>query len=135
MIGSREKRQALRDALLLAASHPWPEAGYSLDSEILLGVLASDVRLGVRSLRDYCAALNLDFILPTSRIPNAPTLPSIQSSVYIKYNSKSGLCYVTAYEGRDRGVLVNLGTVQIGHIPLGIFDEEQKREFSLPTTS
>jgi Domain of unknown function (DUF1824) len=132
MMSSREKRQALRDALLLAAANPWPAAGYSLDSEILLGVLASDVRLGVRSLRDYSAALNLEFILPTSRIPNAPTLPSIHSSVYIKYNSKSGLCYVTAYEGRDRGVLVNLGTEQIGHLPLGLHDELQEKDFALP---
>lgn len=29
--------------------------------EVLLGVLASDVRLAVRSLRDYCQALGLPF--------------------------------------------------------------------------
>ncbi|KAL4529992.1 hypothetical protein Ndes2437B_g08479 [Nannochloris sp. 'desiccata'] len=131
MLSSCEKRRALRNALLLAAAHPWPPAGYSLESEILLGVLASDIRLGVRSLRDYCAALGLEFILPTSRINNSPTLPSIQTSVYIKYNSKSGLCYVTAYEGKDRGVLVQLGGDQFGHLPLGIWDELQEKEFSL----
>jgi len=131
MLSSSERRQTLRDALLVAAAHPWPAAGYSSESGILLGILASDIRLGVRSLRDYCAALGLKFILPTSRIDKFPTLASIQTSVYIKYNSKSGLCYVTAYEGRYRGVLVQLGAEQFGHLPLGIFDELQEKEFSL----
>ena len=95
----------------------------------MLGIVASDIRLAVRSLRDYSMALGLDFILPTSRIASAPTLPSIKTSVYIKYNSKTKLCYVTGYEGRDRGVLVTLGTAQVGHLPLGMFDEEMKQSF------
>jgi len=31
--------------------------------EVLLGVVASDVRLAVRSLRDYCQALGLPFLV------------------------------------------------------------------------
>ena len=97
-----------------------------------MGVVASDIRLGVRSLRDYCDALGLEFVMPTSRIPNAPSLPMIKTPVYIKLNSKTGLCYVTAYDGRDRGVLVNFGTEQIGHLPLGLHDENQEKKFELP---
>lgn len=68
--------------------------------------------------------------------------------VYIKYNSVSEVgsagmfarvsevssvfnlefvqkCYVTAYQGPDRGALINIGEVQLGHFPLGLWDEEQ----------
>jgi Domain of unknown function (DUF1824) len=32
--------------------------------------------------------------------------------VYLKYNAASGDCYATRYEGRDRGVLLQLGQEQ-----------------------
>ena len=128
MMNSPEKRRLLKVALLQAASHPWPDAGYAIDTEILLGVLASDIRLGIRSLRDYCVGLGIDFVMPTSRVPDTPSLASITTPVYIKFNSKTELCYVTLYSGRDRGVLVNLGMQQFGHLPLGIFDEDMKAE-------
>jgi hypothetical protein len=41
----------------------------------------------------------------------------------VKYNSATGLCYASRYEGRDRGVLVQLGQAQVGHLPLGLLDE------------
>lgn len=131
MLSSLENRQALRNALLLVAAHPWAPAGYTSDTGVLLGVVASDVRLGVRSLRDYCDALGLNFVMPTSRVPNAPTLPMIRTPVYIKLNSKTGLSYVSTYDGRDRGVLINFGTEQIGHLPLGLHDEKLEKSFEL----
>jgi hypothetical protein len=30
---------------------------------------------------------------------------------------------MTGYSGRDRGVLLQLGQQQLGHFPLGLFDE------------
>ena len=33
------------------------------------------------------------------------------------------MCYVSRYDGRERGVLVSLGQEQLGHFPLGLFDE------------
>lgn len=54
--------------------------------------------------------------------------PHVQGGVYIKYNSRTGLCYVTQYQGRDRGVLLQLGQSQVGHLPLGIWDEEMRRD-------
>lgn len=33
------------------------------------------------------------------------------------------LCYLSAYQGRSRGVLVQLGSEQHGYFPLGLFDE------------
>ena len=35
----------------------------------------------------------------------------------------SQLCYVSSYESRDKGVLVQMGQEQLGHFPLGLFDE------------
>lgn len=37
------------------------------------------------------------------------------------------LCYVSRYDGRDRGVLLQLGQVQLGHFPLGFFDEDMAK--------
>lgn len=45
----------------------------------------------------------------------------------VQYNAASGLCYATKYEGRDRGVLVQLGQRQLGHLPLGLHDEGMAR--------
>lgn len=36
------------------------------------------------------------------------------------------LCYVSAYESRDKGVLVQMAQEQLGHFPLGLFDEAMK---------
>ena len=44
--------------------------------------------------------------------------------MYIKHNASTGVCYVSQYEGRDRGVLVQLGQRQVGHLPLGLLDED-----------
>ena len=57
------------------------------------------------------------------QVPGCPSLPSISGAVYIKYNSATRLCYASLYEGRDRGVLVQLGQRQVGHLPLGLLDE------------
>ena len=37
------------------------------------------------------------------------------------------LCYVSPYFGKDRGVLVQLGQEQLGHFPLGMWDESQSK--------
>lgn len=36
--------------------------------QILIGVVSSDVRLAVRSLRDYVSALGLPYVLPQSKV-------------------------------------------------------------------
>lgn len=33
------------------------------------------------------------------------------------------ICYVSPYTGKDRGVLVQLAQEQLGHFPLGLWDE------------
>lgn len=42
-----------------------PEAS---QPDVLLGLMASDVRLGLRGLRDWCDALKLDFMLPEVKV-------------------------------------------------------------------
>ena len=37
------------------------------------------------------------------------------------------LCYVSRYDGSFRGVLINFGQEQLGHFPLGLFDEHMKQ--------
>jgi hypothetical protein len=127
LVDSADKRRRLRDALLVAASAPLPAAGWVHDAdpqpEVLIGVVASDVRLAVRALRDYCAALGLDFVTPESRVPGAASLPAVAGPVYVKLNSRTRVCYASRYEGRERGVLVQLGAEQVGHLPLGLHDE------------
>lgn len=50
-------------------------------------------------------------------------ITNFKGSVYIKYNAVSQQCYVTHYNGKDRGVLLTLGGTLVGHLPLGLFDE------------
>lgn len=63
---------------------------------------------------------------PQVRVPGATALPAVQGGVYIKYIPGTGTCYVSKYDGRDRGVLLQLGQEQLGHFPLGLMDEEMK---------
>ncbi len=39
----------------------------------------------------------------------------------------SQVCYVSRYDGKDRGVLIQLGQLQLGHFPLGFFDEAMSK--------
>lgn len=43
--------------------------------------------------------------------------------VYLKLNAAARTCRASRYAGSDRGVLVQLGACQVGHLPLGLFDE------------
>lgn len=76
-----------------------------------------------RRLRAQRHAENTSAAAAPPQVPGCPTLPCIAGAVYIKYNSASGLCYASRYEGRDRGVLLQLGQQQVGHLPLGLMDE------------
>jgi len=95
----------------------------SYGGEVLIGVVAGDAKLGVRALRDWCWALGLPYVKPVSRVDGAAMLAGIRGPVYVKYNSKTQVAYVSGYTGRDRGVLIQLGSEQLGHFPLGLMDE------------
>lgn len=122
------QRDGLRRALLAvyASANPaegWPGAGAQPPPDVLLGLLSSDVRLAARALRDWTAGLGLPYVAPVSRIDGGGPLAAVRGGVYLKYNARARMAYVTMYEGQDRGVLVQLGQAQLGHFPLGLFDE------------
>lgn len=55
----------------VAAGSAWPAASWDpaiQPPSVLLGIVSSDVRLAMRALRDYLAALHLPFVAPTSRV-------------------------------------------------------------------
>ena len=54
-------------------------------------------------------------------MPGVSVLPAVKGGVYLKYNAASNSAYVSPYEGRDRGVLITFGQIQVGHLPLGLF--------------
>ena len=50
--------------------------------------------------------------------------------MFVKYRPTGGpgggpVAAASPYLGPDRGVLVTLGTDQVGHLPLGLLDEER----------
>jgi len=128
LIATADQRSKLRQALLTAYSQPYIPDGWnpaiSKTPDVLLGIMASDSRLAVRALRDWCQALGLPYAVPDSRVAGVDSIAAVQGSVYIKYNSTTQQSYLTLYQGRDRGVLVQLGQAQLGHFPLGFFDEQ-----------
>jgi len=108
-------------------------------SPVLLGVLSSDIRLALRSLRDYTQALRVPYVLPQyigqdGSVDASVALPSIRGPVYVRYRclpvagpaeEQAQQCTVARYNDKDRGVLVNFGTMQVGHLPLGLLDESK----------
>ncbi|PNW78776.1 hypothetical protein CHLRE_09g389801v5 [Chlamydomonas reinhardtii] len=130
-LSSAASRQRLREALKLAYSDPsvpagWLGAGHP-DVEVLLGVVASDVKFAARAYRDWCEELQLELVKPDSRVDGVVDAMQVRGGVYLKYNSKTKLCYVSRYDGKDRGVLIQLGQLQLGHFPLGFFDEAMSK--------
>lgn len=122
-------RSRLREALMLAYQHPNTEESWNpaLNPEVLLGIVASESRLAIRALRDWCQALELEYVQPDCKVMGVSSIAGVRGAVYIKYNSQSKVCYLTQYKGTDRGVLVQLGPGRLlGHFPLGFFDEQMR---------
>lgn len=102
---------AIQQALLLLCD----QSDYQL-----LGVCADSAEQAIAALHAYLAAFGLtDRPIPAEAITGA---------VYLKYNPKTGLCYLKPYTGDHRGVLVSCqsaydGDVNetFGHLPLDLF--------------
>jgi hypothetical protein len=110
-VNSASEKALLRQAVLLLAENS--------DYQIL-GICADTVAQGLSALKNYSEALGYE--------PNLD-LPSVDGSVYIKFNPKTGLCYLDSYTGTHRGVLVSYQSAyegrineMYGHLPLDLFE-------------
>ena len=115
-------RASLASALWLAASSPRLSAGWdpaTRPRRLLLAVLAPSETLAARALRDYGALFGVAYVPPQPRVENG--------AVFVKLNAACDapppVPRAVPYSGPDRGVLVTLGDVQVGHLPLGLLDE------------
>lgn len=113
-VNSESEKAVLRQALLLLAEHS--------DYQIL-GICADTITQGLSALRTYADALGYKPDL---------NLATVNGSVYIKFNPKTGLCYVDSYTGAYRGVLVSYqasyeGQINemYGHLPLDLFESNE----------
>lgn len=109
-ITSESEKTLIRQALLLLTEHS--------DYQIL-GICADTAAQGLSALKSYAEALGY---------PSLFDLQPIEGSVYIKFNPKSGLCYLDSYTGIHRGVLVSCQSAyedgineMYGHLPLDLF--------------
>ena len=107
---SPEETAALREALLLLAG---------LSDYQILGICADTAEQGLLALKTYAAGLGWE---PPLDIAN------VEGAVYIKFNPKTGLCYMDSYGGSHRGVLVSCQSSgeggineMYGHLPLDLF--------------
>lgn len=103
-----ELRQALATVL--------PHSDYQI-----FGICAGTASEAIAALNQYTDAFGYD---------RAPHLDPIDGAVYIKYNPRSGLCYIDGYEGNERGVLISCQSDYddgvrdtYGHFPLDLFSE------------
>ena len=108
------EKALIRQALLLLTS---------LSDYQILGICADTLVQGLLALETYSKALGYQPTLDSAPIPG---------SVYIKFNPKSGLCYLDSYLGKHRGVLVSCQSSQYGsinemygHLPLDLFVSAQ----------
>ncbi len=85
----------------------------------MLGICANSWAEGILALTQYSQALNLPLLLPT---------PELTGAVYIKFNPQLPICYASAYDGIERGVLIAAQSDDLtklndmfGHLPLDLF--------------
>lgn len=104
-------KHTIQQALLLMRD----ESDYQM-----LGICADTAEQAIATLRSYLKALGLEEL---------PQPDAIAGVVYLKYNPKSGLCYLKPYEGHHRGVLISCQSADdgdvnetFGHLPLDLFD-------------
>jgi len=109
-VNSESEKALVRQALLLLTE---------LSDYQILGICADTVHQGLSALKTYSEALGYE--------PNLD-LDSFDGPVYIKYNPKTGLCYLDSYTGGYRGVLVSCQSAyeggindMYGHLPLDLF--------------
>ena len=107
---SESEKALIRQALLLLTE---------LSDYQILGICADTAAEGLTALKTYSEALGYQPTLD---------LASIDGSVYIKFNPKTGLCYLDSYRGTHRGVLVSCQSAyeggineMYGHLPLDLF--------------
>lgn len=87
----------------------------------ILGICADTADEAIAALHAYLKALSR---------PERPQPEPIPAAVYLKFNPKTGLCYLQPYTGQHRGVLVSCqsaydGDVNetFGHLPLDLFSD------------
>ncbi|AFZ34437.1 protein of unknown function DUF1824 [Stanieria cyanosphaera PCC 7437] len=111
-VESQEQNQQLRQALLLVTSESeWEN----------LGICAENTSNAIATLRSYLQALGYNANL------NFAEIPSLNESVYLKFNTQKMSYYVDRYTGEYRGVLIScqgeqeniIGTY--GYFPLDLF--------------
>jgi hypothetical protein len=107
-----EEKETLRQAILLV----------NQGSEYInLGICASHPEEALKALKEYLIALGYE-----AKIDPIAT-PSLEGSIYLKYNTKKQSYYTDSYTGTYRGVLIScqsendqlVGTY--GHFPLDLF--------------
>ncbi|MEP0870566.1 DUF1824 family protein [Trichocoleus desertorum AS-A10] len=88
----------------------------------MVGICADNLTQGLAALKSYLPALGYN--------ADEVTVDSIEGPTYIKFNSKTGLCYASPYPGSHRGVLVSCQSAlsngineTYGHLPLDLFLE------------
>lgn len=109
-INSASEKALIQQALLLLAEH----SEYQI-----LGICADTMEAALLALKTYTEALGYQPPLQ---------LDFVEGSVYLKFNPKSGLCYLDSYTGTHRGVLVSCQSAyegginqMYGHLPLDLF--------------
>jgi hypothetical protein len=69
MTATSEQRDQLRLALQSIRDHAAPDVAWDPAApDLLIGILASDVRLAIRALRDWTQAMRVAFVMPESRV-------------------------------------------------------------------
>lgn len=86
----------------------------------LLGICATDTKEALTALQQWTTALSCDFFMPQV-LDSKHDLNTLPGPVYIKYNPQAKVSYLQAYTGNFRGVIVQIGQKQVGHLPLSLF--------------
>ncbi|MCO5612218.1 hypothetical protein L7F22_066481 [Adiantum nelumboides] len=86
----------------------------------LLGICANNCKEALTVMQQWTTALGCEFCRPQV-METKHDLNSVPGPVYIKYNAHAKTSYLQSYTGRFRGVIVQIGQKQVGHLPLSLF--------------
>ncbi len=115
IVESEAEKLLVRQALLLVHENS--------DYQIL-GICAETPEQALIALETYAKTFGYQ--------PKQLDITNSEGPVYIKFNPKSGLCYIEPYTGEHRGVLVSCQSAysdgineMYGHLPLNLFSSPE----------
>lgn len=135
---SAEQRELLEQSLLMVNQHPYQAEGWNPAAEpstLIISVLSGNIRMALAAMRNFTSALGVDWVEPDVEVPGVERVSQIQGAVFLKFRVGARAASITELKGSSyRGVLLQIGLRNIGHLPLALFQNQRNSTSGLANT-